>query len=146
MTSTNSISFKKRAVFAALAVAVSITAVPLTVGDAAAYDRNKYDQCVKNSCEHHAILAAENARNPDAAMAHSVAYNACIATCRAMAENKEKPKESPVQPKVGAPSNLTKDFCGAYKQRPCKLWERIPSCNKGLKEMFIGKNSYCGLR
>ena len=26
--------------------------------------------------------------------------------------------------------------CGAEGQRPCKIWERIPSCNKGLKEHF----------
>ena len=26
--------------------------------------------------------------------------------------------------------------CGAEGQRPCKLWERIPSCNKGLVENF----------
>ena len=26
--------------------------------------------------------------------------------------------------------------CGAANQRPCKVWERIPSCNKGLKEDF----------
>ena len=29
--------------------------------------------------------------------------------------------------------------CGAKNQTPCKLWERIPSCDKGLKEDF-GKN------
>ena len=26
--------------------------------------------------------------------------------------------------------------CGGKNQRPCKLWERIPSCNKGLVEDF----------
>jgi uncharacterized membrane protein len=26
--------------------------------------------------------------------------------------------------------------CGAEGQRPCKIWERIPSCNKGLRENF----------
>lgn len=26
--------------------------------------------------------------------------------------------------------------CGAANQRPCKLWERVPSCNKGLAEDF----------
>jgi len=26
--------------------------------------------------------------------------------------------------------------CGAEGQRPCKIWERIPSCNRGLKEDF----------
>jgi hypothetical protein len=26
--------------------------------------------------------------------------------------------------------------CGAPNQRPCKVWERIPSCNKGLVENF----------
>jgi uncharacterized membrane protein len=26
--------------------------------------------------------------------------------------------------------------CGAEGQRPCKIWERIPSCNKGLYEDF----------
>jgi uncharacterized membrane protein len=26
--------------------------------------------------------------------------------------------------------------CGREGQRPCKIWERIPSCNKGLKEHF----------
>ncbi len=26
--------------------------------------------------------------------------------------------------------------CGANNQRPCKIWERIPSCNKGLYEDF----------
>ena len=26
--------------------------------------------------------------------------------------------------------------CGAANQRPCKVWERIPSCNRGLKENF----------
>ncbi len=26
--------------------------------------------------------------------------------------------------------------CGAKNQRPCKIWERIPSCNKGLYEDF----------
>lgn len=28
--------------------------------------------------------------------------------------------------------------CGALNQRPCKVWERIPSCNKGLVEK-LGK-------
>jgi hypothetical protein len=27
--------------------------------------------------------------------------------------------------------------CGAANQRPCKIWERIPSCNKGLVEDFL---------
>ena len=27
--------------------------------------------------------------------------------------------------------------CGAKNQTPCKVWERIPSCDKGLKENFI---------
>jgi len=27
--------------------------------------------------------------------------------------------------------------CGAANQRPCKLWERIPSCNPGLAEDFL---------
>ncbi len=26
--------------------------------------------------------------------------------------------------------------CGGEGQRPCKIWERIPSCNKGLRENF----------
>lgn len=26
--------------------------------------------------------------------------------------------------------------CGAEGQRPCKIWERIPSCNRGLTEDF----------
>ncbi|MCA9472257.1 MAG: hypothetical protein MRJ96_15740 [Nitrospirales bacterium] len=26
--------------------------------------------------------------------------------------------------------------CGGTNQRPCKIWERIPSCNKGLVENF----------
>lgn len=26
--------------------------------------------------------------------------------------------------------------CGGEGQRPCKIWERIPSCNKGLREHF----------
>ena len=26
--------------------------------------------------------------------------------------------------------------CGADGQRPCKVWERIPSCNRGLVEDF----------
>lgn len=29
--------------------------------------------------------------------------------------------------------------CGANNQKPCKIWERIPSCDKGLKEDF-GQN------
>jgi len=29
--------------------------------------------------------------------------------------------------------------CGAKNQTPCKLWERVPSCDKGLKEDF-GQN------
>lgn len=29
--------------------------------------------------------------------------------------------------------------CGANNQKPCKVWERIPSCDKGLKEDF-GQN------
>ncbi len=29
--------------------------------------------------------------------------------------------------------------CGAEGQRPCKLWERVPSCNKGLYENFKRK-------
>lgn len=38
--------------------------------------------------------------------------------------------------------NFSPDFvfaqnhCGREDQRPCRLWERIPSCNKGLKEDF----------
>ena len=27
--------------------------------------------------------------------------------------------------------------CGAEGQRPCRVWERIPSCNKGLAEDFL---------
>ena len=27
--------------------------------------------------------------------------------------------------------------CGAQGQRPCKIWERIPSCNRGLVEDFV---------
>lgn len=27
--------------------------------------------------------------------------------------------------------------CGAPNQRPCKIWERIPSCNPGLAEDFL---------
>lgn len=27
--------------------------------------------------------------------------------------------------------------CGANNQRPCNVWERIPSCNKGLVENFL---------
>ena len=32
-----------------------------------------------------------------------------------------------------------KGRCGGEGQRPCKIWERIPSCNKGLKESFRWK-------
>jgi uncharacterized membrane protein len=35
--------------------------------------------------------------------------------------------------------------CGAEGQRPCKVWERIPSCNKGLREHF-GLNMCVGPR
>ena len=34
------------------------------------------------------------------------------------------------------PSPADAADCGAKNQRPCKLWERIPSCNKGLYEDF----------
>lgn len=35
--------------------------------------------------------------------------------------------------------------CGAEGQRPCRVWERIPSCDKGLKEHF-GLNMCVGPR
>ena len=35
--------------------------------------------------------------------------------------------------------------CGAEGQRPCRVWERIPSCDKGLKEQF-GLNMCVGPR
>jgi hypothetical protein len=34
------------------------------------------------------------------------------------------------------PSPAQAAACGAKNQRPCKIWERIPSCNKGLYEDF----------
>jgi hypothetical protein len=27
--------------------------------------------------------------------------------------------------------------CGARNQTPCKVWERVPSYDKGLKENFV---------
>ena len=29
------------------------------------------------------------------------------------------------------------EYCGGLNQRPCKLWERIPSCDDGLVENFL---------
>ncbi len=37
---------------------------------------------------------------------------------------------------VLADSSQAQAKCGAEGQRPCRIWERIPSCNKGLKEDF----------
>ncbi|MEM9725419.1 MAG: hypothetical protein AAF909_08155 [Pseudomonadota bacterium] len=37
---------------------------------------------------------------------------------------------------LGSPTPASAASCGAEGQRPCKLWERIPSCNKGLVEDF----------
>jgi len=37
---------------------------------------------------------------------------------------------------IFAPNMSAQGRCGAEGQRPCKLWERIPSCNKGLYENF----------
>jgi uncharacterized membrane protein len=38
---------------------------------------------------------------------------------------------------VVAPGEISaQKNCGAEGQRPCKLWERIPSCDKGLREDF----------
>jgi hypothetical protein len=34
------------------------------------------------------------------------------------------------------PSPAQAAACGGKDQRPCKVWERIPSCNKGLYENF----------
>jgi hypothetical protein len=34
------------------------------------------------------------------------------------------------------PSPVDAAACGAKNQRPCKIWERIPSCNQGLYEDF----------
>jgi len=33
-------------------------------------------------------------------------------------------------------SVFAQSHCGRKGQRPCRIWERIPSCNKGLKEDF----------
>lgn len=35
-----------------------------------------------------------------------------------------------------APEATAQLRCGAEGQRPCRIWERIPSCNKGLRENF----------
>ena len=35
------------------------------------------------------------------------------------------------------PGDALAASCGAANQRPCKLWERIPSCNPGLAEDFL---------
>jgi len=35
-----------------------------------------------------------------------------------------------------SPSDATAATCGAEGQRPCKVWERVPSCNSGLAEDF----------
>lgn len=35
------------------------------------------------------------------------------------------------------PSGAWAASCGGKNQRPCKLWERIPSCNSGLVEDFL---------
>lgn len=38
---------------------------------------------------------------------------------------------------AGFPSPAAAANCGALNQRPCKVWERIPSCDKGLIE-YVG--------
>lgn len=35
-----------------------------------------------------------------------------------------------------APETAAQSRCGAEGQRPCRIWERVPSCNKGLRENF----------
>ena len=35
-----------------------------------------------------------------------------------------------------APEAAAQSRCGAEGQRPCRVWERIPSCKRGLKENF----------
>ena len=37
---------------------------------------------------------------------------------------------------LGAPPIVEAAKCGGKNQRPCTIWERIPSCNKGLYEDF----------
>ena len=37
---------------------------------------------------------------------------------------------------LGSSSLAEAANCGANNQRPCKLWERVPSCNANLKEGF----------
>lgn len=36
------------------------------------------------------------------------------------------------------PQSAAAQSCGAENQRPCKIWERVPSCNAGLVERPIG--------
>jgi len=44
----------------------------------------------------------------------------------------------PSRPKlVKKPKRVKASECGAAEQRPCKLWERIPSCDQGLVENFL---------
>lgn len=37
---------------------------------------------------------------------------------------------------VFAPKAAAQVSCGAEGQRPCRIWERIPSCDRGLREHF----------
>lgn len=41
-----------------------------------------------------------------------------------------------VSAQIGVSSPVAAASCGAEGKRPCKLWERIPSCNEGLVESF----------
>ena len=90
----------------------------MTVEGAAKYDKAKYDACYALQCKGLEDTAANAAgAGSRESSAHGIAIIACDLGCK---------KEAQITP-----------ICGAKNQRPCKITERVPSCDKGLKENFI---------
>jgi hypothetical protein len=98
---------------ALLTVFVSLLAM---TGESAAFDQDKYNKCVKQKCEPLGDAAGNAGAGSEAGSQLGVAILMCTAGCRS------KAKQNPLLP------------CGAEGNRACKVWERIPSCDKGLVE------------
>jgi hypothetical protein len=88
----------------------------MTVERAAAYDKAKYDACYARSCKGLDRAAGNAKAGSREGTGVGVAMIVCEIGCRKEAQ--------------GAP------ICGKKNQRPCKITERVPSCDSGLKEHF----------
>ena len=89
----------------------------MTVEGAAEYDKAKYDACYAQKCKGLEDAAGNAGAGSREGTAHGVAIIACDLGCK---------KQAQITP-----------ICGAKNQRPCKITERVPSCDSGLKEHFI---------